>query len=251
MEGEKEEILCRKRLQELAQSSFYRNYPTYSSFLTLNEQSILETMKQSLPSVAYTLWGGHAMAERRMVCFSNESIEEEQFPIIALEIRPTHLKFAENLSHRDYLGAILNLGIDRSKIGDLILEEHKAYVYVDESMQDYICSSLEKVKHTNITCQAIDRTITIQPKFQEIQGTVQSVRLDSVIALAFHKSRNQMLPLISSGKVFVNGRITEYNSYQLREGDVVSVRGMGKFLYVEQQDFTKKGKQKILLRKYV
>ena len=253
MQNEKEVQVLKRRLLDLANTCYYKEYPTYSDFLNLNEQSCFFEIQKELPPVSYCLWGGNELSERRMLCFYTglDTLETDTFPIRTLCIRPAHLKFAESLTHRDYLGAILNLGIDRCKIGDIMFEEQNAYVFVEESMCEYIRTSLEKVKHTNIICEEAKTDMVFEQKYKDISGTVSSVRLDAVIATAFQSSRSKLLGLISGDKVFVNGRLISSNSYRLKEGDIVSVRGMGKFLYAKEQAQTKKGKTKILLRKYI
>ena len=90
-----------------------------------------------------------------------------------------------------------------------------------------------------------------KPNLEEIHGTVSSIRLDSILSVAFHTSRSSLTGLIAGGKVYVNSRLTESNSYTLKEGDVVSVRGMGKFIFKEAGDQTKKNRYKVTLLKYV
>lgn len=251
MQNDKEIQLCKKRFIELANMSYYKQYATYSSFLALNEQAMFQEIKKELAPVSYMMWGGNTLSERKMICFSVEEPTEEQFPISIIKIRAVHAKFAEKLTHRDYLGAVLNLGIDRCKVGDIMLMDEEAILFVEQSMEDYVCSSIEKVKHTNVVCERVVADVTFEQKYKEISGTVQSVRLDAVISKAFKSSRSQLITMISSGRVFVNGSLITSNSYRLKEGDIVSVRGMGKFLYEKEQDTTKKGKTRILLRKYV
>lgn len=251
MQSDKEIQLCKKRFMDLANMSYYKQYATFSDFLALNEQAAFQEIKKELPPVCYMMWGGNALSERKMICFFGEEPTKEQFPITVLKIRAAHAKFAENLSHRDYLGAVLNLGIDRCKIGDIMLVDKEAFLFVEQSMGEYVCSSLERVKHTNVICEKVATDVTFEQRYKEISGTVQSVRLDAVISTAFKSSRSQLISMISSGRVFVNGSLITNNSFRLKEGDIVSVRGMGKFLYEKEQDITKKGKIRILLRKYV
>lgn len=250
-QGNKEMALLKKRLLELANTTFYKEYATFSDFLNLNEQSIFYEIIQQLPDVSYMLWGGTELAERKMICFYKGQILIEEFPISILKVIPSNIKFSDNLTHRDYLGAILNLGIERSKIGDILLSDKTAYVFVNTNMKEYIASSLEKVKHTNVKCVEAEMDFQFEQKFKEIYGSVSSIRLDAVIALAFQASRSSLLGMISGGKVFVNGRMITSNSCRLNEGDVVSVRGKGKFIYYREKDLTKKGKIKIVLRTYV
>ena len=250
-QNDKEIELCKKRFMELANVTYYKGYATFTDFLSLSEQSAFFEIVQQLPDISYIFWGGTELAERKILCFYTEQILIEQFPISVLQIVPSNIKFSENLTHRDYLGAVLNLGIERSKIGDIMIEDKNAYVFVDMNMKEYISNSLEKVKHTNVKCLETEVQIALEPTFKDVCGSVSSVRLDSVIALAFQASRSSMLSMISSGKVFVNGRMITSNSCRLNEGDVVSVRGKGKFIYYREKDLTKKGKIKIVLRKYV
>lgn len=251
MQNDKEIQLCKRRFMDLANMSYYKQYATFSDFLALNEQAAFQEIEKELPPVHYLMWGGNALSERKMICFSSEEPIREQFPIAVIKICAAHVKFAEKLTHRDYLGAVLNLGIDRCKIGDIMLVDEEACLFVEQSMEEYICSSLEKVKHTNVVCKKVGADITFEQRYKEISGTVQSVRLDAVISIAFKNSRSQLISMISSGRVFVNGSLITNNSFRLKEGDIVSVRGMGKFLYEKEQDVTKKGKIRILLRKYV
>lgn len=251
MQNEKDDMICRKRLQELAQHAFYRDYSTFSNFLNLNEQSVFYSILSELPSVEHLFWGGIDVAERKMLCFSSREILPDDFPISIVQISPSSEKFSETLSHRDYLGAILNLGIERGKIGDILIDGKIAHVFVENTLADYLCDCLVKIRHTNVRCKKVTDGFSYTQKFEEIHGSVSSVRLDSLIALAFRESRTSIVSLISAGKVFVNGRQTTSNSYTLKNEDVISVRGKGKFLYKEEQGTTKKGKIKVLLRKYV
>lgn len=251
VQSDKEIELCKKRFVELANAAYYKEYAIFTDFLSLSEQSAFFEVAQQLPDISYTFWGGAELAERKILCFYTEQFLIEQFPISVLQIVPSNIKFSEHLTHRDYLGAILNLGIERCKIGDIMIEGKNAYVFVDTNMKAYIFNSLEKVKHTHVKCIEKEPQISFEPRFKEICVSVSSVRLDSVIALAFQSSRNSMLGMISGGKVFVNGRVITSNSCRLNEGDVISVRGKGKFIYQEEKDLTKKGKIKVVLKRYV
>lgn len=251
MQNDKEIQLCKKRFLDLANRSYYKQYATFSDFLALNEQAVFQEIEKELPPVSFLMWGGNALSERKMICFSGEEPTKEEFPIAVIKICAAHAKYAEKLTHRDYLGAVLNLGIDRCKIGDIMLVDEEAFLFVEQSMEEYIASSLEKVRHTKVVCEKVGTDVTFKQKYKEISGTVQSVRLDAIISVAFKSSRSQLISMISSGRVFVNGSLITNNSFRLKEGDIVSVRGMGKFLYEKELDVTKKGKIRILLRKYV
>lgn len=253
MTAEKEEEILKKRLSELVNRAYFSHLCRYTSFLNLNEQNIFLQNQKLFSKVKFCFWGGHENAERRMLCFYPDDLNEDcRFPISTIKISPVHNKYYDHLSHRDYLGAILNLGIDRSKIGDILVEDKYGYVFVEENLEEFIMTTLEKVKHTSIKCTRIEeRNFSIVPKMKEIKTTVSSVRLDAVLAAAFQASRSSLVSAIGSGKIFVNGRLIENNGYKLQEGDVISAKGMGKFIYKGMTDKTKKDRCKITISKFI
>lgn len=249
---EKEELL-EKRLLELERMAYQRGIVTFSDFLGLHELHIANCRKGTPGGVTMESSGGYEMSERQMVVFIPDALSYSwTYPISCVQIRPQSVKFSESLSHRDYLGAILNLGIDRGKIGDILVDENGAYVFCHEKIADFLVQELCRIRHTTVTTAIItDPGMLPKPKLESIQGTVASVRLDSVIALAFNASRSSMLPYIEAGKVFVNGKMVVSNGYTLKEKDIISVRGKGKFQFEEVLNRTKKNRYSILLYRYV
>lgn len=124
-----------KRLIDLANQARMKNIIIYSNFLNLNELHIFHSNLQKFSFVKWKIFGGYEFAERQIVAFIPDAFclyrEEDQipFPIATLEIKPCNLKFSDPLTHRDYLGAVLNLGIDRSQIGDILVEEGRALLF--------------------------------------------------------------------------------------------------------------------------
>lgn len=250
---QKEEQLLQKRLIELSQLAFQRNIVTFTDFLNLNELNILHTLPKNQLFSQYHSFGGYELAERQMVAFLPDALYYDIiYPYHVCKITPLNAKYAENLTHRDYLGAILNLGIDRCKIGDILVSDTDATLFVADSMADFICQELTRIRHTTVQAMLIDMDdFHYQPRYEEITGTVASVRLDSLLSLAFSASRSKLVGLIEGGKVFVNGRLITTNSYQLKEDDIISVRGMGKFQYIKTMSITKKNRAYIQINKYI
>ena len=171
--------------------------------------------------------------------------------LLVLRIRPLNKKFSEDLTHRDYLGAILNLGIERCKIGDILVNTCEAVVFVSDHMSDFLAQNLTRIRHTPVVASIEElQEFQYEPSFEEIRGTVASVRLDTLLALAFSSSRSRLSGLIEGKKVFVNGRMIVSNGYRLKEGDIISVRGMGKFCYDGVLSETRKGRYSVVVRKY-
>ena len=249
---EREELIFQKRLIDLSRTAYQRGIVMFSDFLNLNELNILHTLSKEELYSGYETFGGYAAAERQMVAFLPDALCYEFFyPFSILRIRPLNPKFSEELSHRDYLGAILNLGIERCKIGDILVEDREAVVFVSENMADFLAENLTRIRHTSVMAQIeAQQEFQYEPSFEEIRGTVASVRLDSLLALAFSSSRSRLSGLIEGKKVCVNGRLIVSNGYRLKEGDIISVRGMGKFRYEGVLSETRKGRSYVEVRKY-
>ena len=173
---EKEEQLFRKRIQELAENAYSRDIPLHTDFLTLAEQTVFQNMSATLPPVKFVLSGGFPMSERKVLCFL-ASYEEELYapPFVCLKIVPANRRFAEKLTHRDYLGAIMNLGIERAMIGDIVLQDGNAWAFVMEKMSRYLAENLTMIRHTSVVTEiTADFSELPEPEMEEISGTVSS-----------------------------------------------------------------------------
>lgn len=260
---EKEEQLLEKRLIELSRTAYHRDIITYSDFLNLNELNILHSLPKDRLYTRYVTFGGYGTAERQMAAFlpdalylrgstETEDMEALGFPFSVLSIEPLHEKYAEELTHRDYLGAILNLGIERSRLGDILIDGKKAILFVETGLSTYLQEELTRVRHTSVMLREENlQEFHYTPRFEEIKGTVASVRLDSLLSLAFSSSRTHLSGLIEGGKVFVNGKLMTANSCQVKEDDIISVRGMGKFQFKGTMSRTKKNRIFVIIHKYI
>ncbi|MEY8337290.1 YlmH/Sll1252 family protein [Lachnospiraceae bacterium 62-35] len=250
---EKDEQLLKKRLLELAELCFHRDIPLHTDFLNLNEQTIFHSLAGKLPPVSCVMTGGYHPAERKIVCFLPSYMDKERFvpPLSCICLSPLNLRFAEDLTHRDYLGAVMNLGIERCKIGDIIQNEKEALLFCMEDMSEYISGELTRVRHTQVQaalCQPED--ISFTPRYEIAEGSIASVRLDNMLALVYRCSRNKAVAYIEGERVFINGKLALSNSAPLKEGDIISVRGLGRFQYDGVQSETKKGRLFVIAKKY-
>lgn len=252
-ETEKELLQLKKRFSELADKSYQQNIYTFSGFLSLAEQEALFEVMDSRHFRAFRLWGGHENCERQMVRFGSpeEFGYEEEFPVTAVHIKPLMEKFADNLTHRDFLGAVMNLGIERSTVGDIFIEGKQAWIFCLEKIAPYICESLDKVRHTSVKCQIAEGETAFTVKEPEPMGLIVSgIRVDAVLAKVYNLSRNQSLDLFRAGKVYINGRLCENNSCSLKENDKVSARGFGRFVFLGTGSETRKGRLNITVGVY-
>ena len=149
MNREKDEHFLINRYIELANMAYDRNIHTCTDFLNMNEIDTFNSIKGKLPPVNIEFAGGNNYAERKIIIFAPlEAYYEFKVPIVVLKIAPANPQYADVLTHRDFLGAILNLGIVRSKIGDIFIKNNIAYVYCLEDIAKFISDNLTKIKHT-------------------------------------------------------------------------------------------------------
>ena len=249
-----EEEFLQKRFVDLANQSYRNNIYTFTGFLSASEQDLFFRTLPQIGQISYTLFGGVEGCERQMLRFGSEDQlgYEEEFPICCVEIRPSAPKFADKLSHRDFLGALMNLGIERSTLGDIFIVDKTGYVFCHEKVADYMLANVDRIRHTSVKCKLLRKAPeAVKPTLKEEHLIISSERLDVVVAKLFHLSRSQSLLLFREKKVFVNGRCMENNSGVCKAGDVVSVRGYGKFIYGGCIHETKKGNLNITLERYV
>lgn len=245
--------LLKKRFLELAQKSFHSDIFTFTDFLGLAEQSAFNEIKKELRGISYTAFGGVEGAERVIIRFGNE---EElgyslPFPISLVKIEPLSPKYADKLSHRDFLGSILGLGIERDTLGDIIIINNVGYLFALDSIAGYIAENLTKVKRTDVSASVL----TELPEGQLYKTERKSIqangeRLDAVVAKVFSLSREESQLLFKRGLVFANGRAIESTSYIPKENEKISVRGHGRFIYIGPQSHTRKGKLNIAVELY-
>lgn len=279
----REEEQLARRLLDLSRQSFYRGIITYTDFLNLNEQSILHTLPKDSLYTGYVTFGGYGSAERQMAAFLPEDAlslrgrYSQQFlsapkeiavrktavsedsnavffrqEISVLRISPLHQKYAEELTHRDYLGAMMNLGLERGKMGDILVDGREARLFIVSGLKGFVKEELVKIRRTSVRVSEEEwQDFHYTPKYEEIKGTVPSIRLDALLSLAFSSSRSKLSGLIEAGKVFVNGRLSVSNGTHVKEGDLISVRGMGKFRYVGSISVTRKNRIYVLLHKFI
>ena len=240
------ETLLKKRLAELSHRAFERGYTTYSTFLNLQEISILKSLKVDSK---YSLFGGYENADRCVAAFSNDEIYS--YPIVCIKIKPLQQKFSDKLTHRDFLGALMNLGIERGMLGDIKIINNEGYLFCLDKISQYIVDNLSSIKHTSVKCKIID---DIPELFNQIpdeeEYIVSSLRIDTVVSAVFKMSRNSASQLINQEKIFINSKTVYKDSVQLKEGDVVSVRGYGKFIYSQTVNETRKHKMVVAIRLY-
>ncbi len=225
---EKERIA---RYRELAERASRIGCYVYSDFHSANGAALAY---RAADARSVALFGGMEGAERQMARFGDpaELGYEEPFPIDLLLIEPKQKKFSEELTHRDYLGALMNLGIEREMLGDLLVKDSTACVFVCERMTAFVLEELRSVRRTAVKVSKLaDLPENMRPKLLRETVTVSSLRLDGILARAFHLSRGDAKKLFDAERVFLNGRLCKSPEKEPAEGDRISLRGYGKMQY--------------------
>lgn len=252
-EGE-ERLLFAKAIDQ-AWASRKRREPMFTDFMDRGKCARFAERLQGTRELQILCCGGTEDAERQMLGFApaGETLAPEDFPIRAIKIRRKSKKFGQSdLSHRDYLGSILGLGIDRSKLGDILVSEDAAICFAAEEIAPYICAMLEQVSKTAVIAEetdAADAIPTRQTAHRRI--TVASLRLDAVAGEVFHLARGKVQAFIGAEKATVNWNIVTSVSHQLREGDMISLRGYGRFRVGAIGGKTKKDRIGLEIEQYI
>lgn len=218
----------------------------YGDFISETNADILNNRKHLLPTEP-VLFGGFVGAERKMVGFVPDYLEAD-FPISVLKI--TSRKNA-NLTHRDFLGSLMGLGIKREKCGDIILNENICCVFLQSDIARFVDSSLLRVGSEGVSTSIVDVGEVTLPerKFTKISGTVASLRLDSVLTLFIGTGRSHTTAYINNGRVFVNGIVSTKPDMHLTDGAIITVRGVGRAI-LEIGGTSRKDRTFITLNKY-
>lgn len=239
---DKEDKLILSRAED-AMKLAERNYSVKAvGFLNPRQRSLI--MKNLYPSrdIKAEFVGGYPDAERTMLVCRPEYAEFEADDILSvIHISGRNL---EKLTHRDYLGSLMGLGITRENIGDILVESSGAFIFVKQEIADYITNNLEKIGRCGVktlVCGCAEANIP-KPKLREVNGTVSSLRIDAVLSAAAGISRGRAAEMIGQGLVSLNWEEINSASKQVEEGDLISARGVGRMRLERVGNLTRKGR---------
>lgn len=223
-----------------------------TDFLDPRQSFILSSLANRA-EVNLRLDGGYDGAERRRAIITPDyrNADDEDTGIRVLSVTPADTKFAA-LEHGDYMGAILGLGIKRDKIGDIHVLENGCHILVAAEISDYFDLHLKQVHrvHVHTDILPLETLQVSQVSMEEIGLSVASLRLDGIVGDVWHLSRAKALVPIKAGRCRVNWKTEEDPSRPLKDGDVVSLQGFGRFKVLETEGLTKKGRVRIRVGKY-
>ena len=248
----KEETLLSKHFIDLSRQAQQKGIVLFSDFLNLNELNLFQQGVSRLHS-GFQISGGYELSERQMVAFLPDALcYSWEFPISCLLVEPLNKKFAEELTHRDVLGSLMSLGVGRSVLGDILVDGTQIHVFCQEKIAPYLMENLTLIRHTSVQASQVSpENLHLEPNCVHEEGIVTSNRLDSVIACLCNLSRSQASLWVRNGKVFVNHREMLQTTYECKEGEMISVRSVGRFRFRGFLGETRKGRMKIQYERYV
>ena len=222
---------------DVKQTDFFNPYEVKNAISILNSNS----------DIKYTVDGGYNSAERSLIFIYPYYMEYEEIEnglrFIQVE---GNFKF-KSVSHKDYLGAIMNLGITREKIGDIIIHDNLCQIVVSNDICDFIIMNLNKVSRNNVRTFEISKADVLESaqNYKDISFTVSSDRLDCVISGIYNISRQESMKYINGERVHVDYEKILTPSKEIKSQSLISVRGKGRAIVVQVGDVTKKGRIKI------
>ncbi len=237
-----------ERLSDLARRASRTGQVVFTPFLDPAESEEAEAAARR-ERIRCAFCGGYPDAERR-VCAFYEYEEPEEYPISCLEIT-WNAKFDRPPAHRDLLGALMGLGFERDRTGDIVLGADRAWLFSLPEMAGYIRDNLTEAGHAHLRLSLADpASLDIAPDGQAIRETVPSLRLDAVVAAGYDLSRAQASEIIRAGRVRVDFRLCEKPDRELTEGSLISVRGLGRLRLVSLEGATRRGRMAVRLIRY-
>ena len=235
------------KLDDAAFLAQKRQKPYFFSFLSEAEQAIAKQYLKSIGFDSFGCFGGYEDSERKVLCLDYYE-DDPEYPVSALEFK---FRPADKLTHRDFLGALMSLGIERETVGDILVEDGRCVVFVKSEIADYIKTQITKIGRAGV--KVSDADIDSLPKGRGVEekfAVVSSLRLDNIVAAVSGLSREKSKNLILSGNVTLNFFECTNISKPVCEGDTVTVRGKGKYVINGVMGETKKHRIRISIIHY-
>lgn len=240
MPSNNEHTFLLARVKDAIELSQSRNVPRFIGFLNEVQARYVADYAKSAHA-KHCFFGGYDGAERTVFCalpdWADDSVE---FPIAGVTV--TYRKI-DKLTHRDFLGTLMSFGITRESVGDILVEEGRAVLFVHQDILRYVTTQLEKVGGVGVVVTlGFQQPLPCVDDFKEIRTTVASARLDAIVAHLVGISRDKSVELVQSGRVFVNQIECQNPSKRILSGDHITIRQKGKFIIDSVDETTKKGR---------
>ena len=222
--------------------------PSFIGFLDTAQMSTIGE-RIAKKGCFYRFFGGYDDSDRCFLgIFPDDQIDKRLFPIKCIKLT---WRDKDKLSHRDFLGSLMALRIKRESVGDICVINNEAYIFLTTHAGDVVVNEINQIGRIGVSVTEIQLDhFVFTPNFLEIIGSVASLRLDCVVAFLGNQSRSHATSAISGNLVAINGIYITRCDKTIKEGDKISIRGVGKFIYDEELGVSKKNKLRLKFRKY-
>ena len=247
-----EERLLLSRVWDKREQCRLRNIPTATAFLSPQEQAAATRLLNALGDrEGYALWGGYEGAERQRLLFLPDWMAGPDDSTIAA-LRAV-CRSGASLTHRDFLGSLMALGLTREKIGDILVESGGCQVLVDPLSLDFLTQSWDSAgrERLTVTPLPLEELTVPEAAVKEVRDTVSSLRLDNVLASGFGLSRGKAAEAVEKGAVQVNYTVCQKPDKPVSAGDVITCRGLGKCVLDTVGSPTKKNRLPVVIRRFI
>lgn len=248
---DEDKLIIMKRLMDQLEKSLYNHEIEHTDFMDPYERKLSRSVLNRFEDIGFTENGGLDDCERKIITIFPDYLDpgnlESQLSLLKIEGN------LEGLSHKDYLGSILGLGIKRTKVGDILIYDNLTVVVLKKEISDYLLINLERIGNTKVRISEINGDGLELPelKYKETSFFVSSLRLDTVLSSLFNMSRQDSINLIKSGNVKVNWEKIIKASKELNVGDVISCKGYGRAIFYSNDGISKKGRFHIQFRRLI
>ena len=259
-----EDNLLLAYIEDKIEQAVNKNTLTFSRFLDTRQRTLAESVCRKYRGLRTFFYGGYQEAERTVGIFLPDYIKAESLPELLdyftenpeenpLTVLSIGKDSFSTLSHRDYLGSMMGLGIKREMLGDILVREDGCDIIVLKSIVKFLEDNLQKAGRGTLSAEikSVDEIIVPQQKTLDKLCVVSSLRLDSAVSAAFDISRSLAAEAINKGVVSVNGLQTQKTDAKISQGDKIVLRGKGKVVVKELAGETKKGRLKVIFQKFI
>ena len=227
-----------------------KNIPANTAFLSQREQELCRYLFGEQEGLCF--FGGFADAERRMLCYLPDYLNDSALEESLVCLRATFYE-GDSPSHRDFLGALMGMGIARETIGDICVGKGYCDFFVTDEIGPFLLQNLSGAGRTRLRLEqiALSDVAVPKPEIKELRDTLASLRLDSVISAGFRIGRSAAAQYVTAGKAAIDGLPCEKPDKSVSEGMKISVRGLGKIKLHSVNGQTKKGRISVVIHRYV
>lgn len=238
------------KIQEAAQEAVEHGSMVFLDFYEPAVQMLTEREIARYPGCECSFFGGHEYCERKMLCISPQEKlpADEDFPISCIQIADA----PQSLTHQDILGALMGIGIERDKTGDIHMKENIIQLFISDPLGEFVSQNLTKINKYDVKAVVVDydKIMVAEPVFIPMDIIIPSMRLDAVIHTIYKLSRSEASAFIKAQKVKINHQLALKPAANIKVGDVVSVRSKGRFMVEMITGTTKKGNMKLKVKKF-